>query len=272
MRVQVLGLLRFSYPSVYNKRGLDDFDAYRAALYASDRLKRRLVWFQHVVLPSLMHQSDPDFDCVLLVGAQLPESIRSELEAMVSRVPQIKICWEEEGQRHRLAIKALVERHSDPKADIVAEMQLDDDDALGRHIVAQTRARGPEMAAFLDIGAWAALDFLKGVVLQMGPSAHKVRAAACPLWTPGLMTFRRPETPTMIRRMSHLDLWRAMPVVSLPKPLSYVRGAHEDNASNFSNRWERHCLDDDLGDVAETMRREFGIDLAAMQAARSALG
>lgn len=272
MRVQVLGLLRFSYPSVYNKRGQDDFEAYRQTLYEPQRLKRRLVWFQHVVLPSLANQSDPDFDCVLLVGDRLPEPFRTELTAMVADVPQIKICWEEEGQRHRLAIKKLVEGASDPKADVVAEMQLDDDDALGRSVVAETRARGAEMAAFLDSFAWASLDFLKGVILQMGPEGHNVRAAHCPLWTPGLMTYRKRATPTMIRRMSHLDLWQAMPVLSVPTPLMWVRGAHEDNASNFSNRWERHCVADDLGDVAQTMHREFGIDLAAMQEARRRVG
>lgn len=272
MRTQILGLLRFSYPSVYNKRGLDDFEAYRQSLYDPLRLQRRLVWFEHVVLPSLANQSDPDFDCVLLVGEQLPDPYRSALAAMVAEVPQIKICWEEEGQRHRLAIKKLVEGHSDPKADLVAEMQLDDDDALGAGVVAATRAQAPAMAALLADTAWASLDFLKGVILQMGPEDHAVRAAASPLWTPGLMTFRRPDTPTMIRRMSHLDLWRAMPVVSLPTPLMWVRGAHEDNASNFANRWERHCLDVDLGDVAPLMFREFGIDLAAMQKARSAVG
>ena len=146
MRVQILGLLRFSYPSVYNKRGLDDFDAYRATLYDPQRLKRRLVWFKQVVLPSLANQADQDFDCVLLVGDQLPEPFRSELTALVEEVPQIKICWEEEGQRHRLAIKKLVEGHSDPKAAVVAEMQLDDDDALGRWVVQETRAKGPAMA------------------------------------------------------------------------------------------------------------------------------
>jgi hypothetical protein len=272
MRVQVLGLLRFSYPSVYNKRGLDDFEAYRRSLYDPQRLARRLVWFRHVVLPSLANQSDQDFDCVLLVGDQLPQPFRDALAAMVAEVPQVKICWEEEGQRHRLAIKKLVEGHSDRKADYVAEMQLDDDDALGRDVVARTRAHGAEMAGHLADHQWATLDFLKGLVLQMGPEGHAVRAAHCPLWTPALMTFRRPGTPTMIRRMSHLDLWKVMPVVSRPDPLMWVRGAHEDNASNFLNRWERHCLDEDLADVPRLMSQEFGIDLAAMQAERRAAG
>jgi len=272
MRVQVLGLLRFSYPSVYNKRGLDDFDAYRRTLYDDQRLKRRLVWFKHVVLPSLANQTDQDFDCVLLVGDQLPEPYKSELSAMVAEVPQIKICWEEEGQRHRLAIKKLVEGHSDPKADVVAEMQLDDDDALGRYVVERTRAFGPQMASMLTDVQWASLDFLKGLVMQMDPDGYQIRAAACPLWTPGLMTFRKPSTPTMIRRMSHLDLWKVMPVLSLATPLSYLRGAHEDNASNFKNRWDRHCLDDDLGDVEKLAFQEFGIDLDDMHADRQKVG
>jgi hypothetical protein len=272
MRIQVLILLRFSYPSVYNRRGRDDFEAYRQTLYDPQRLARRLVWFRHVVLPSLANQSDPDFECVLLAGDQLPEPFRSQLSEMVARVPQVTISWEKEGKRHRLAIKKLMEGGSDPTADLVAEMQLDDDDALGRHVVAETLARAAGLVTELGDHEWVALDFLKGVILQMGPEGSRVRAATHPLWTPALITFRKPLTPTMIRRKSHLELWQYVPVFSSPRPLMWVRGAHEDNASNFSNRWERHCLGDELGDVAALMREEFGIDLAAMQAERAAVG
>lgn len=275
MRLQILGLLRFSYPSVYNRRGEGDeaaYQAYRQSLYEPQRLRRRMVWFRHVVLPSLKNQSDQDFECVLLVGDQLPEPFKTELTEAVAEVPQIHICWEEEGQRHRLAVKKLMEGASDPSADLVAEMQLDDDDALGRHVMRDTRAMLPHMAALLEGNTWATLDFLKGLILQMDAAQHHLRAASCPLWTPGLMTFRRPDAPTIIRRVSHLELWQKMPVLSLATPLMYVRGAHEDNASNFSDRWERHCLEEDLGDPATLLQEEFGINLSAMQLARSLVG
>lgn len=272
MHVQVLGLLRFSYPSVYNKRGEDDFEAYRRTLYEPKRLERRLVWFEHVVLPSLANQSDRDFECALLVGDQLPEPYRSRLETMVARVPQIHLCFEEEGKRHRLAIKDLMERYSDPEAAAVAEWQLDDDDAVGRDFVSETRAMWPKLSSLLVPGRWAGLDFCRGLVMQMTAQGHDVRPAVCPFWTPGLVTFRTPGTPTMIRRVSHLDLWKHMPVLSIERSLMYLRGAHEDNASNFSNRWDKYCTDDVLSEVPDVLRQEFGIDLAAMQAARTEVG
>ena len=161
MDVQVLGLLRFSYPSIYNKRGLDDFEAYRQTLYDPKRLERRLVWFEHVVIPSLANQSDQDFECLLLVGNQLPEPFRSKLMSVISQVPQIRVCFEEEGQRHRLAIKKLMEGYSDPDVQAVAEWQLDDDDAVGRNFVSETRAMWPNLAGFLSKNKWVSLIFAK---------------------------------------------------------------------------------------------------------------
>ncbi len=224
------------------------------------------------MLPSLANQTDQNFECALLVGDQLPEPFRGQLEAMVAHVPQVRLCFEEEGQRHRLAIKKLMEGYSDPEAEVVAEWQLDDDDAVGRDFVAETRAMWPRLARLMPSGRWAGLDFCRGLVLQMGSEGHDIRPAICPYWTPGLVTFRAPGTPTMIRRVSHLELWKHMPVLSIDRSNMYVRGAHEDNASNFRNRWDRHCLDELVEDVPALLKKEFGIDLAAMQRERARVG
>ncbi|KMW56169.1 hypothetical protein AIOL_001121 [Candidatus Rhodobacter oscarellae] len=271
-RLQILGLLRFSYPSIYNQKGLDDFAARRAELYEPRRLERRLVWFEHVVIPCLRGQTDPDFQCLLLVGDQLPEPFRGRLVALADQVPQIKVCFEEEGQNHRQAVKALMDGHSDPGADFVAEFQLDDDDAVHREFIAETRAHLPLMMGLLVDTNWASLDFSRGLVLRMDASGHELRMAQCRLWTPGLVTFRPPSKSTVLRRIDHLKLWQHMPVISVPKRNMFLRGAHEDNVSNFSNRWDRHCTDDEIGNPAQLLQRAFGIDLAAMQRARSAAG
>ena len=77
--LQLLGLCRWSYPA-----GPDAFkgqfgatlDEIRAAVYAPERLDTRLFLLEHVVLPSLKAQTDPDFRIVMLLGENLPEPWR----------------------------------------------------------------------------------------------------------------------------------------------------------------------------------------------------
>ncbi|MDJ0827937.1 MAG: glycosyltransferase [Rhodobacter sp.] len=271
-RVQVLGLLRFSYPSVYNRRGEDDFEAYRATLYDPARLDRRLLWFEYVVLPSLAKQTDPDFLCPLLVGDQLPEPYRGRLSKMCAAVPQVKLCLEPEGQRHRLAVKALMEAHSDETADAVAEFQLDDDDGVADSFVEMTRAYFDLAEPLLDLHKRVTLDFCSGIMLRADAGGIALKPVQERLWTPALVTYRRPGLRTILRMVSHLELWQHMPCISIDKPPMFVRGAHEDNVSNLSKRWGKHGTDDsDPDEIAAVLRDRFGIDLVAMEKARAAL-
>ena len=69
MTVQVMGLCRFSVPSLGAFQSMpEEIGARRAALYDPRRLARRLAWFEHVALPGLALQTDPDFTLVLLIG------------------------------------------------------------------------------------------------------------------------------------------------------------------------------------------------------------
>lgn len=266
MRVQVLGLLRFSYPSVFNKRGADDMSAYRATLYDPARLRRRMIWLRHLVLPSLARQQDQDFEVLLMVGDQLPEPFRTELLDLVAGVPQIRPMWTPEGQRHRLAVKHLVESQSDRGADLVAEVVMDDDDAIGPEVVDGIRAQARVMAPMLEAHPWATLDYVSGLGLEIS-SAH---IAAAPiqarLWGIALATYRRPSTATMIVRKLHLDYWKYMPVLSDQTPHMWLRGVHEDNASTLLGRWQKHGTGEALDAPERVLWDRFGVDLAAIQA------
>ncbi len=272
-RIQVLGLLRFSYPSVYNRRGEDDFEAYRRSLYEPARLERRLLWFEHVVLPSLAKQTDPDFLCPLLAGDRLPEPYRTRLLTICAAVPQVKVVLEPEGQRHRLAVKALMEKHSDPEADAVAEFQLDDDDGVADSFVEMTRAYFDLAAPLLDVHKRVTLDFCSGIMLRADAGGIALKQVQERLWTPALVTYRRPHLRTVLRMISHLDLWKHMPCLSIDKPPMFVRGAHEDNVSSLSKRWHKHGADDaDIDEMRTLLHDSFGIDLDGMERARAALG
>lgn len=87
MRVQMLGLCRFSYLGL---RGYqvehDSIAARRAYLYDPDRLARRWLWFQTVALPGWLAQTDPDFTLVIMTGPDLPEPWLGQLRDLCDRV------------------------------------------------------------------------------------------------------------------------------------------------------------------------------------------
>jgi len=273
-RVQVLGLLRFSYPSIYNGRGQgDEFAAYQQSLYEPARLQRRVLWFEHVVLPSLRNQIDKDFKCVLLVGDQLPEPYRTQLLNLVDTVPQITLAMEPEGQRHRKTVVDLMAKHSDPDADIVAEFQLDDDDGVGSKFVKQTRFYYDLVAPMMRADRRVTLDFCSGVMLRLDAQGVDIKPVQARLWTPALVTYRPPDARTVLRTISHLDLWQHMPTLSLVEPVMFVRGAHEDNVSQLSKRWDRFRADIyNPDEMLALLQNDFGIDLEAMENARASLG
>ncbi|MEM7296093.1 MAG: glycosyltransferase [Pseudomonadota bacterium] len=273
MRIQVLGIIRFSYPSVFNQLGAEDFEAYRRELYEPHRMAKRLVWLSHVVLPSLAQQTDQDFTCVLLIGDRMPQSYRDDLEMLVAPLPQIKIVAEPEGQVHRFAIRDVMARFSDQTADYVAEFLMDDDDAVGRSFVATSRSCFPQFEQLMPHRERVTLDFCHGYLLQMDGAGHRLKPIWQRMWAPGLVSYRKPNRSTALRFIVHNDIWRNMPCVSLNQKYMFVRGVHEFNVSNMANRWDRHPdVSEDGEDHPALMKEHFGIDLEAFQRDRTALG
>ena len=92
MRVQMLGLCRFSYLGGRGFQVLHEtIEERRAFLYDPERLARRWFWFEAVTLPALVKQTDPDFTLVLMTGPDLPEPYLSRLRELAELMPQFKL-------------------------------------------------------------------------------------------------------------------------------------------------------------------------------------
>ena len=90
--IQILGLCRFSVPSFGAFQVThDSIEARRAMLYDPQRLNARFTWFEHVFLPSIRSQTDPNFRMIVLVGNDLPEIWLEQLHSLVQATPQIVI-------------------------------------------------------------------------------------------------------------------------------------------------------------------------------------
>lgn len=264
--VQVLGLTRFSYPSAPGAFGREALEDLRARLYADDRMALRFLWLTHVTLPGLRAQTDPNFTHLVLVGEDLPTHHRQRLDALVTDIPQVTIVALPEGLNHRLACRQVMIEARDPAARAVAEYRLDDDDSVAGTFVADLRRRFESAAPLVEAGGRAALDYCRGLLLRTQAEQVDLHPVLARLWTPGLVIYRKPNDDRSLLDAPHLDLWKLMPVLSLRYPTMFVRGAHVDNASVLSNRWDVATVKGaDLTKAKSALKRDFRIDLPAFR-------
>ena len=270
-KLQVLGLCRWSYPSqtgAFNNTG-ESLEALQSELYAAERMAVRLFFLEHLVLPSLRAQSDPEFTLVLMMGETLPEPWRSRVLELVQDVPQVKPVFLPEGQNHMAACTALMRAHRDENADVVVEFRLDDDDAVASDFVAQLRGLYRQLRPIYKANKRVAVDFCRGFLFRCeddgGVNYLPVEAR---LWTPALALYLPPDHPRSLLNYPHMRTWRSMPVLSLNKKPMFVRGAHEGNDSAIKER-KVDSFRYKLETLPSVMASDFGVDLEAFEAAWS---
>ena len=268
-KLQVLGLCRWSYPSqtgAFNNTG-ESLEALQSELYAAGRMAVRLFFLEHLVLPSLRAQSDPDFTLVLMMGETLPEPWRSRVLELVQDVPQVKPVFLPEGQNHMAACTALMRAHRDENADVVVEFRLDDDDAVASDFVAQLRGLYRQLRPIYKANKRVAVDFCRGFLFRCeddgGVNYLPVEAR---LWTPALALYLPPDHPRSLLNYPHMRTWRSMPVLSLNKKPMFVRGAHGGNDSAIKER-KVDSFRYKLETLPSVMASDFGVDLEAFEAA-----
>ncbi|SLN77409.1 glycosyltransferase [Roseisalinus antarcticus] len=269
-KIQVLGLCRFSYPSAPG--GFDDqtrsMEDVRARLYEPRRMALRFLWFEHVALPSLRQQTDRNFTVVVLAGDRMPAEHRQRLLDLLVDTPQIKPLFLEEGQVHRDACRAAMQAHRDPAAHAVAEFRLDDDDAVADIFVERTRMVFRHVRHLFEMRPRVSVDFCRGALLRVTEEGIDLRPVVAQHWTPGLVNYRKPDDPLSLLDALHTKLWKGMPLLTLPFPPMYVRGAHEDNASAISRRWDKiDSWQTEPHELRRLLGSAFGIDLPAMETA-----
>ena len=265
MSVQVLGLCRFSVPSLGAFQSMpEEIGARRAALYDPRRLSRRLAWFEHVLLPGLLLQQDPDFTLVLLLGADLPEPWHGRLLALVAELPQARVEYAEPGE-HRVICAAAMRKHIDPGARLTAQFRLDDDDAVCRSFVQRIRRDLALLERLQGKHGTLALDYAKGFLIRDEAGVVSVEPAIAQNWAPGLVLVQPRESDRFVLDFPHHQIWKRMPVLSLVDQIMFVRGAHDGNDSSIL-RLERGFRVP-REEIPRLLAERFAIDLDGFAAA-----
>ncbi|MEL7343911.1 MAG: glycosyltransferase [Pseudomonadota bacterium] len=164
--ISVLFVTRFSFLGKGGWRNAES--ATPETLYEPSRIARRLEIFEHVTLPSLRDQSDPDFAHVILSGDAMPGDQKKALKTLVGDVlgERAVVTFRKPGQTGRI-IRRWIKGAYDFETPL-AQAVLDDDDAVATdfvEILRQEAARA--LAVNYDGDAHMYLSFPRGISLVL---------------------------------------------------------------------------------------------------------
>ncbi|MBV7380512.1 glycosyltransferase [Maritimibacter dapengensis] len=264
--LQVLGLCRFSVPTKDAFQTTQPTQAEkRAFLYDPARLDYRFAWFENMLLPSIAAQRDKAFRLIVMMGHDFPEPWRSRMEGHIAAHPQL-VAEYVPYSFHRRRVGIVMAKHSDPKADAIAQFRLDDDDAVAIDFVRSLRSDYLDLESYFHHQERMALEYGRGmVVLDRGDGALGLRPVVTHFWSAALAIFTRPGDGHHLLEKAHYHTWRSMPAVSNTDEFMFLRGEHGTNDSKTALPFQR--IEMDREDVIETLRLRFEVDLEALRRA-----
>lgn len=276
MRVQMLGLCRFSY---LGGRGFQvehgSEDERRAFLYDPERLERRWFWFQHVTLPGLLAQTDPDFTLVVMTGPDLPDPWLTRLRDLALRIPQFRLALVPPMDKHLDACLAAIAPHVEAEADVVGHFRQDDDDAVAIDYVRDARRDFVALQPLWSRRRRLSCDYARGLVLKATETGISVEPRMIYNAVAGLTVYLPPDAGRSVMHFPHWQIGLSMPGVTLPGKVMFVRFLNHDNDSGAIGAgygwdagdadWTRMLSDRFRIDlpVLDRAAREFGLPGAA---------
>ena len=266
MSEPILGICRFSYLGGRGFQVLhDSLQDRRAFLYDPQRLARRWFWFEHVTLPALLAQTDPDFTLVLMTGPDLPEPYLSHLRELTEIAPQFKLALIPPMEAHLEACLAAIQPHIQPDADVIGHFRQDDDDAVSVDYIHDARR---DFAAMLPL--WRkkrrlSCDYSRGLVMKATERGISVEPRMIYNAVAGLTIYLPPDAGRSVMHYPHWKLAQSMPGVMLPGKSMYVRFLNHDNDSGAIGAG--YALEAGDTDWRQILAERFMIDLPTLQQA-----
>lgn len=271
MRVQMLGLCRFSYLGLRGyQRDHATVEERRAFLYDPDRLARRWLWFTTLALPGWRAQTDPDFTLVIMTGPDLPEPYLSRLYDLVAATPQLRLELIPPMDRHLEACRAAVAPHVEPGADVIGHFRHDDDDAVALDYVARARHDFSQAAGLWRAEGRLSLDHSRGLMLRIGAGGADLTPRIAHNMGVALTVFLAPDRPDTALHYNHTKLPLWMPGVAVTRPLMFIRSIHADSDSGDAG--PGIPFDMTRAEIDRHLARRFGMNRADLDRLALRLG
>lgn len=230
--MQVIIQTRFSYLGKSGWRSDASRDA--AKLFDPARLEKRLALFEKITLASLKNQTDADFRLIVLSSQEMPKPYQHRLRTLVlnSLGPE-RVIFKFARPGYAAKKMAVQVTQAFLGTDWVAEVVLDDDDALATTYVSDLRASvAARSESFATETDYAFVTFPRGLSLfaSQGKIAYANRLV--PFTNLGLALVARPGSGRNIFAVAHLKIGARHPhfIIDTGAPY-YVRSIHGANDS-----------------------------------------
>lgn len=251
---QIIGLLRFSYPSIGGfRKKHDTAEQAEAFLYDSARLDRRIALFERFTLPCLKTQTDPDFTMLILVGETMPQDAMARLQTLLRDIPQVRLLAYPSLPHYRAMRRAYDEV---PRSDAThrTTFRLDDDDAVDHDFIKRLRHWADRLADDVP----TAIAFNKGLYVDYTKSPPEIFDATekTPLAVGTALTVPMGHAENIYRR-NHRILAQFYNTFSEAETPCYIRTVHQDNGSEPAFTGRTHEMSDK--DIATVLQQQFGL-------------
>jgi hypothetical protein len=232
-RNQIIGVVRFSYPSSDGFRKLDEDNALRlASLYAPDRLNQRLRLFERLTIPSLLAQSDLDFTLAVMIGDDLPAFARIRLDTILATLPRARVIVMPPHLNQVEAVGRVQMEVTAKSATHVTGFRLDDDDAIDVQHIARLRFRSDVLAPMVGLDRPIVIGCNNGLVLNLRPDGNLLTAVVekLPIGIGLAMTAPKNFRAGIFRRNHRLlpQFFSTFTDADVP---AFIRTVHETNDS-----------------------------------------
>lgn len=268
--MQTILLCRFSYPAEGGFQvDHETVEARRAFLYNPERMAERFRLFEHICLPGLKSQTDPDFSFVVLIGSCLPAMYLSQLEALLADMPQAHIVARDPGP-HRLMCQSVLNAARKHINQPCLQVRHDDDDALAVDFVARLKKAAQDCAPLLQDNRLVGFDWNRGYTLRASDVApFEISETVTPYLGIAQAVAVQGGVKQSLMNFAHSRINRFMPTVTFTDQPMFLRTYHSGNDSRQHAKTGTPEFFLPTIDNIETLNRRFALTADAVQVALS---
>lgn len=263
--MKMVGLVRFSVltPTYYSER-FATLEETAAHLFDPDRMELRFHVFEKLCLPSLVHQSDRNFEVVFLTAESMPKIYLDRLEALLAPHPHFHFRPVGVSKHYRLL------RHgynSVPHEGCSHRIlfRLDDDDAVDLNYVRRCKMLTEGLLPMQQPDGHFVIAHNRGFYLRATSEGPEIFDAIeqAPL-SAGTALVAPVESWANPYRYNHRKLARHFNLYSDMTVPAYIRTIHGDNKSEPTQTGVSHKLHDAA--IEDGLSEHFGMSLDDLKA------
>lgn len=225
--MKIFGHCRFSYFGLTDtgREVLSEADA-AGKLWNAERMAVRFHLFEKVLLPSIRHQTDPDFTLLVICSELMPSAYHDRLEAAVEDVPQVRLLRTAQ-TNISLALKPVMLEANNDRRDSAIHFRVDDDDALGVSYIARLRR-----VASMGLPPYTLITFPTGVMGFLDGDTPRHMPQFKPSIAIGLAVLKAPDDLRSVFHMQHRRYGQYHPTYIDPTFAAYHYTRHTTNSTN----------------------------------------